>query len=305
MNPLAESVAPRSTGLPQLERSLEDGIERVRCRPAKDTGRPPLLLLHGMWHGAWCWREWQIQLAERGWDSHAFSLPGHGGSAPGRHPRYVGLGYYQRFVQAEIDRLAERPVLVGHSMGGGLIQRLLKAQDDFPAAVLLAPILARQMLSVVLGRFREDFWGSLACFLTGTTTPSIRNAEQVRRMFLSSSSTIEPEELRAQLSPESLLVLLQHNPPFWRPPRRVRTPMLWLACALDNVMRVNSSLRSARTLGARAEVVPDTGHDLMFDRNGPLTVQRIHDWLAQLGLAGGSEPLPWPQPETITASEAV
>ncbi|MGW2775412.1 alpha/beta fold hydrolase [Streptomyces olivaceoviridis] len=52
------------------------------------TGRPRFLLVHGAWHGSWCWRELQDVLADRGWTSHTVDLPsvvpeGSGGRLPG------------------------------------------------------------------------------------------------------------------------------------------------------------------------------------------------------------------------------
>jgi hypothetical protein len=58
-------------------RSIESGIERVRYIPKQRRFETPILLQHGMWHGAWCWQWWQELLAEWGWESHAYSLPGH------------------------------------------------------------------------------------------------------------------------------------------------------------------------------------------------------------------------------------
>lgn len=285
MAPLADLRAGRAPGLPALERGVEDGIERVRCVPAGARGPVPLLFVHGMWHGAWCWEEWQLALAQLGWESIAFSLPGHGASRPGRPARWSTLGYYERALRAEIARLPARPVLIGHSMGGGLVQRLLKHADAFPAAVMIAPFLARQMASVILDRFRRDPWGALLSILSLTTTPCIRSDELVRRMFLSRQATCSPRFLRERLSPESLLVIAQHNPPFWRPPRRLRTPLLWLAPERDALMPEPASRRSAGLLGAHYERIDGAGHDLMFDFTGPDAVQRIHDWLDRIGLA--------------------
>ncbi|CAM5524986.1 hypothetical protein [Streptomyces canarius] len=46
------------------------------------TGRPQFLLVHGAWHGSWCWRELQDVLADRGWTSHTWH--GSGTRAPVR-----------------------------------------------------------------------------------------------------------------------------------------------------------------------------------------------------------------------------
>ena len=75
----------------EFETGVEGGIERVVCRPAARTHETPILLLHGMWHAAWCWRDWQGKLAEAGWESCAVSLPGHGGSPRRKSVRFSTL----------------------------------------------------------------------------------------------------------------------------------------------------------------------------------------------------------------------
>ena len=48
---------------------------------AAPTPRPPLLFVHGSYHGAWCWRERFLPyFAAAGWDCYAVSLRGQGGS---------------------------------------------------------------------------------------------------------------------------------------------------------------------------------------------------------------------------------
>ncbi len=51
-------------------------------RPASPKGKPPVLLIHGMFLGAWCWDKYQAQLAQSGYESHAMNLRGHHGSRP-------------------------------------------------------------------------------------------------------------------------------------------------------------------------------------------------------------------------------
>ncbi|MGG7570108.1 alpha/beta fold hydrolase [Streptomyces sirii] len=54
-----------------------------------DTDRPTFLLVHGGWHGAWCWDPVRAALDADGWRSHAVDLPSAnprpaGPTAPGR-----------------------------------------------------------------------------------------------------------------------------------------------------------------------------------------------------------------------------
>ena len=136
-----------------VSHTIEAGIERISYRPKRPRFKTPILMQHGMWHGAWCWHLWQALLAEWGWESHAISLPGHGGSPVQRPIPLCTLDYYLGFLKAEIDRLPRQPILMGHSMGGALTQWYLKyVGDDLPAAVLVAPWVSHSTLADGLPR---------------------------------------------------------------------------------------------------------------------------------------------------------
>ena len=38
---------------------VADGIERITYKAANPQHKHKLLFAHGMWHGAWCWEQWQ------------------------------------------------------------------------------------------------------------------------------------------------------------------------------------------------------------------------------------------------------
>lgn len=115
-------------GLQQLERRetegytvehvIEDGIERITYTPQTPKFRTPILMAHGMWHGAWCWQQWQALFADWGWTSVAYSLPGHGHSPEQRPIPECTLDYYVSFLRDEVARFTRPPILMGHSMGG-------------------------------------------------------------------------------------------------------------------------------------------------------------------------------------------
>ncbi|MET7694661.1 alpha/beta hydrolase [Streptomyces sp. NPDC005483] len=81
-----------------------------------DTRAPHFLLVHGAWHGSWCWRELQDLLTQRGWTSHTVDLPS---VVPeGAEGRLPGLLDDARVVREAIDALEAPLVVVGHSYGG-------------------------------------------------------------------------------------------------------------------------------------------------------------------------------------------
>jgi hypothetical protein len=52
-----------------IAHTVQDGIERIVYRPEVKRFETPILMQHGMYHGAWCWQFWQELFAEWGWES--------------------------------------------------------------------------------------------------------------------------------------------------------------------------------------------------------------------------------------------
>jgi len=267
-----------------VEHSLNNGIERVIYTPQQRRFETPILMQHGMWHGAWCWQSWQELFAEWGWETHAYSLPGHGNSPVQRPIRWATLNYYFEFLKAEIERLPRRPILMGHSMGGALAQWYLKYGSDLPAAVLVAPWTSHSMLPSIRQSVRRDPWGTLLCGLMLSSTPAIRNPARAAEMFIHPGAVYSPEELHARLGPESLWVLWQYNPLLWSPAKRTSIPLLWLAGEADALISEPESRRSAAHYRAEYVSVPCAGHDIMMEKGYRETAETIHRWLGRLDI---------------------
>jgi len=270
-----------------VQHEVNNGIERVVYTPKQRLFETPILMQHGMWHGAWCWQSWQELFAKWGWESHAFSLPGHAGSDKQRSNYLCTLDYYLRFLRIEVERMPCKPVLIGHSMGGALAQWYLKyVDDDLPAAVLVASWAAKGNLPNDGGApwRRLDPLGLLLAALTGSAQFLVRTPRHAAAILISSRSIYTPEELYARLSPESLWVMYQHNPPLWHPPEQVKTPLLWLAGEIDAAMTVDNGRKSAVHYGADFVVVPQAAHNIMMEYNYHETAAMIHDWLSKRGV---------------------
>ncbi|MGH2989623.1 MAG: alpha/beta hydrolase [Microbacterium sp.] len=104
---------------------------------------PNILLVHGAWHGPWCWTDFAQRLTERGHAVRAVELRGHD-QPPGRI--WHRVRDYVEDVRRAAAEFPEPPILVGHSMGGVLVQRYLE-DHPAPGAVLMAPVPAGTALA--------------------------------------------------------------------------------------------------------------------------------------------------------------
>jgi len=269
-----------------VTRTVEDGIERVAVVPRQPRHQTPLLLQHGMWHGAWCWRWWQELLATWGWESHAFSLPGHGDSPAQRPIADCTLDYYLGFLAAEVARLPTTPVVIGHSMGGALLQWYLKYVGPLPAAVLVASWLSHSVSgNSPLRILMSDPWGFIQVVRQGTATPLVRSPQRAAKMFITEGAVLSPQELYAKIGPESRLVLLQHHAPLWHPPTDVTTPLLWIGAEQDAVISAPGARRSAEFYHATYLPAPRAGHDVMLEQDREETALAMARWLEQKAIA--------------------
>ena len=283
--PGSRLLADRETEHYTMRHSIEDGIERIVYAPTQRKHLTPILMQHGMFHSAWCWQWWQPLFAEWGWESVAVSLPGHGASPTQRQIEICTLDYYLGFLKAEVDRLGQPPVLMGHSMGGALAQWYLKYVGDLPAAVLVAPWVSHSTVQDGLLRLLSvDPLVGLLTALAWSATPWIRSPERAARLFITAGAAISPEELHDHLGPESAIVVLQHNPPFWTPPDDVRTPLLWLTGEKDATISGPGAARSAEFYQAEHLIVPEAGHNLMMEASYRETARAIAEWLEKLEL---------------------
>ena len=133
---LTRAVRPWDWAFPPAPVSHREVLSAV---PDEPTGRPPLLMVHGLAHAAWCFGEnWVPAAADAGFPAYAVSLRGHGGSAGARHLRRTLTRDYVHDVLQTIIELPEPPVLIGHS-NGALVAQLVADRYPLRGLVLLTP----------------------------------------------------------------------------------------------------------------------------------------------------------------------
>jgi pimeloyl-ACP methyl ester carboxylesterase len=99
----------------------------------------PLLLVHGLWGGAWVWDRWLPYASSRGWDTWAIEHRGRNGSRSVDDLGRVRIADLVGDVREVVGRLGPCAV-VGFSMGGLVVQALSAEEPDLRAVVYLCSV---------------------------------------------------------------------------------------------------------------------------------------------------------------------
>jgi pimeloyl-ACP methyl ester carboxylesterase len=239
-------------------------LELISLRPVEQRFARPLLLLHGAWHGAWCWQGAMQDLARRGFVVHALSLRGHGASDRPQNYVFSGLKAYLADLRAAIAAIEPTPMVMGHSMGGFVLQHYLMSQR-LPGAFLLCSMPYRGP-----GRFLAQ-WAlhhpmpTIKTLLTLDNRHLVGTPALAHEAFLNLERPVaDAEEIAAQLVNEPLRMIFD-SLLFLPQPRRNRSPLAVFAAARDAIFTLGEQRALAEAYGAPFILVPEAGHDLMLD----------------------------------------
>ncbi|MCU0497860.1 MAG: lysophospholipase [Anaerolineae bacterium] len=264
----------------------------VNTRQPKLTARlTPLLLVHGAWHGAWCWEEhFAPYFANRGYGVTTLSYRGHGKSDGRQHMRRHSVMDYVAdvaYVAQQIEReRGVRPLVIGHSLGGFVTQKYLETYEA-PAAILVAPVPVTGFFwgSLRLGRRHPGAFLKTMALFDPTyllNTPDLLHDlcfsdDMPRDQVDKYSLLIGPEAFRAAI--DAIL---------WVRPNidaiKGKQPLLVIAAENDRIFTVDEERRTAESYGAQFEIMPKMAHDLMLDRGWERVADTIFTWLTVQGI---------------------
>ena len=245
--------------------------------------RPPLLLVHGFMVGAWWFERFQTMLARSGWSSWAVNLRGHDGrrwdGALGR----VSVADYAADALLAARALAERhgvarPMVLGHSMGGLVAQKVAEA-GMASAAALLCPAPPRGIHFVT----PKMLLGELPHLWTTIRRRPIapRKAEFAHMNFnripradwdglfartVADSSTAGRELLFSRVAVDA---------------SKVRCPVLVVSASDDRFFPSAVERRVAQRYGAEVMEFADHAHFLFFEPGWEEPATRLEGWLAR------------------------
>jgi pimeloyl-ACP methyl ester carboxylesterase len=259
-------------------------LEVLSKYPLEKRHTTPLLLVHGAWHGAWCWENFLPYFAEQGYEVHALSLRGHGNSEGREGIRWYSTQNYVADVAQVVNGLSPSPILIGHSMGGYVLQKYLESHTA-PAAVLLASIPTVGIFGMLLRMLGRHPVSTLKALLLLNTWYFVSTPALAKDYFFSDDFPDDTLlKYYAQIQTESFRLALEAALFVFPRPRRVQTPLLVLGAENDRVFTVAEQQKTARAYKTEAILYPDMAHDMMLEAGWRAVAAQILRWLSARGL---------------------
>ena len=260
-------------------------LELLSEKPSEPRHPTPILFIHGMWHGAWCWAEHFLPyFAAHGYAVYALSLRGHGTSEGRERLRWTSMADYVADVTQVVNQLEKVPVLVGHSMGGMVIQKYIEFHQT-PATVLIASVPPKGLVAATMRVARRHPWSVLKAIFTLSPYSNIATPMLCREMFFSPDMPAqELNRLYPRMQEESYRAYLDMmflNLPH---PKSVKTPMLVIGADKDAAVSKYEVESTATAYGTQAEMFTGIAHDMMLEASWQSVADRIIGWLGEHAL---------------------
>lgn len=243
-----------------------------------------IIFVHGVTHGAWCWENYTRYFSKKGYDCYALSLRGHGKSEGREHLNEYGLEDYAQDVLQVISTIKEKPILIGHSMGGAIVQKVIGEHPDLVlAAILLASAQAGGCGNPIdqLKYYFYDFSGISVCrkIMSGKkATP-----EQIKKsLFFCGRVPLEEIKKFSELfCAESTKAMNDLFKPYTQNYQNVNLPVLVIGSSKDKIFTEKCQRVTAACYGVKPVILPNLCHDMMLDPEWEKSAAKIADFLAK------------------------
>lgn len=224
------------------------------------------ILVHGAWHGAWCWDRVVPILAAAGHTVCTPELPG-----VDKHSRITSADYI-RTLRTVVEEQSGKVILVGHSLGGMVISAVTEQIPDridklvFAAAFLLADGECVNDLETRVG-------GSL---LTPHLTLSpdrhtfnIPPADVIRQAMYNDTTDADFRHALSRLRPQPVLPFIT---PIQLSDKAFGTvPRIYIECLQDRSLPLNSQRSMLERTCCETVFALESGHAPFFSSYNELT----------------------------------
>lgn len=227
------------------------------------------ILVHGAWHGAWCWYRIVDALEQKGHRAIAIDLPGHGTdqSAIGD----VSLEDMVERVGSAIEAAQEPVVLVGHSFGGTVITATAEKYSPRLKTLVYVTAIVPMNGQSTIDAARPD----TDSLLPGTLTTSadgraiMGTTGDLREIFYAGCPREDVSLARMMLVSESakaLEAVVRTTPQNWG-----NIPKVYVECTLDRAIGIAQQRRFWSAAQMADVRTLETDHSPFFSAPDALT----------------------------------
>lgn len=247
--------------------------------PEKPKFKAPMILVHGLWSGSWCWEAWATHFSNLGWECWAINFRGRFGEERDRILRQLTFERCVEDLKKILRRASFPPVLLGHGLGAWAAQKAV--EDEKVSALILLSSLPPKGIAMEMARglrlLRLKY--SPLIFLR---RPFRIEDRDLRRLWLASlPEDQQPDILRRAVpdSPHLAREFFERRTELFR--ERLRCPVLVLGGEEDRVVPIGALRALTRWLGAELKEYPGHGHWILGESGGEAIVRDIHRWVVQ------------------------
>ncbi|PHS73727.1 MAG: alpha/beta hydrolase [Cycloclasticus sp.] len=268
----------------KIDRSAEHpSLHIIEHHPKKATKKPPILFIHGANMSGWCWNEeFMPYFSKLGHPTYAVDLRGHGKSGGQETMSTDSIADYVTDIHRVIDEIGTTPILIGHSLGGLVIQKYIE-KKTVPACVLMASVPVDGLVPSIMDLALNPtmFMQSNLSQLFGTlfsgvdvTRKSVFSGDVSDDVVIRYCTEMQPS------SPKALLDTLWLGLPTKKNPFNI--PMLSLGADEDTFFRPTQIRKTAEAYNAKYINMKKTSHAMMLDSHWQESANAINTWLNSL-----------------------
>jgi pimeloyl-ACP methyl ester carboxylesterase len=219
-------------------------------------GRPTLVMIHGAGGRAQIWQN-QIVLLDKTINVLALDLPGHGNTEGNGRSL---ISEYAQWLVDVVKKIFDRPIfLMGHSMGGAIVQEVALASPSRLEGIILVGTGARlQVAPMFLDGLLDNFEETLEAIIGYAYSLGADRSiiEEGLKMMKASGSSVVYKDFVACDRFDSRQELAQ-----------IHLPCLVLCGGKDNLtpLKLSEALKESIE-GSILKMIPDAGHMVMIER---------------------------------------
>jgi len=221
------------------------------------------ILVHGAWHGGWCWQEVAPLLRAAGHQVVAPDLPGMGKD---KTPlAKVDLSKWTLAISDEVVQAFDSVVLVGHSRGGIVISEVAEiVPDRIQTLVYLAAFLVPngKTLADMLAQAPPNPIADGAIVMREDGISSVIAPAKVEPVFYNTTSAALCSRAASLLTPEPMMSFTTRVRT--SDARYGRVKRAYIECLRDNAIPIGLQRRMQQDLPCDPVVELDTDHSPFF-----------------------------------------